>query len=235
MTSRCREICALNDYILADTLHIFNVQQLLLCVNSTCKCNFTGCWEVSWRRKMLLRPPSRWHHENIPPAYPATTIPVLWTKQTRHTLAEIATVIGVHKSSVRRELKRNQDKRGYRPQQAHELTKKIYTPISRTWRCTLPYICAPGGIRTHNQQLRRIWVAMNNLSNWNNTSNMSNISAKNRVPAPIFPISPKSFIQSALLLSYFLSAQMHKSGKIFNESRLYQMKLRVQIPLDPPK
>ena len=41
--------------------------------------------------------------------------------KTKHTLAEIADVIGVHKSSVSRELKRNRGQRGYRPQQAHEL------------------------------------------------------------------------------------------------------------------
>ncbi|MEO7838309.1 MAG: IS30 family transposase [Anaerolineales bacterium] len=42
-------------------------------------------------------------------------------KKTKHTLLEIAAVIGVHKSSVSRELKRNQGQRGYRPQQAQEL------------------------------------------------------------------------------------------------------------------
>ena len=42
-------------------------------------------------------------------------------RKTKHTLAEIAEVIGVHKSSVSRELKRNRGQRGYRPQQAHEL------------------------------------------------------------------------------------------------------------------
>lgn len=42
-------------------------------------------------------------------------------RKTEHTLAEIAEVIGVHKSSVSRELKRNRGQRGYRPQQAHEL------------------------------------------------------------------------------------------------------------------
>ena len=42
-------------------------------------------------------------------------------KKTKHTLVEIATVIGVHKSSVSREWKRNRGQRGYRPQQAQEL------------------------------------------------------------------------------------------------------------------
>ncbi len=42
-------------------------------------------------------------------------------KKTKHSLSEIAAVIGVHKCSVSRELKRNQGKRGYRPQQAQEL------------------------------------------------------------------------------------------------------------------
>jgi len=41
-------------------------------------------------------------------------------RKAKHTLAEIADVIGVHKSSVSRELKRNRGQRGYRPQQAHE-------------------------------------------------------------------------------------------------------------------
>jgi IS30 family transposase len=42
-------------------------------------------------------------------------------RKTKHTLAEIAKVIGVNKSSVSCELKRNRGKRGYRPQQAHEI------------------------------------------------------------------------------------------------------------------
>jgi len=42
-------------------------------------------------------------------------------RKTNHTLAEMAEVLGVHKSSVSRELKRNRGQRGYRPQQAHEL------------------------------------------------------------------------------------------------------------------
>lgn len=42
-------------------------------------------------------------------------------RKTKHTLAEIAKVIGVNKSSVSRELKRNRGQRGYRPQQAHEI------------------------------------------------------------------------------------------------------------------
>ena len=42
-------------------------------------------------------------------------------KKTKHSLSEIAAVIGAHKSTVSRELKRNRGQRGYRPQQAHEL------------------------------------------------------------------------------------------------------------------
>ena len=42
-------------------------------------------------------------------------------KKTKHSLAEIAEVIGVDKSTVSRELKRNRGQRGYRPQQAHAL------------------------------------------------------------------------------------------------------------------
>jgi IS30 family transposase len=42
-------------------------------------------------------------------------------KKTGHSRTEIAEVIGVHKSTVSRELKRNRGGRGYRPQQAHNL------------------------------------------------------------------------------------------------------------------
>ena len=45
-------------------------------------------------------------------------------QKTKHSLAEIALVIGVNKSSVSRELKRNRGQRGYRPQQAQELAMK---------------------------------------------------------------------------------------------------------------
>ena len=42
-------------------------------------------------------------------------------RQTGQSLAEIAEELGVHKSSVSRELKRNRGQRGYRPQQAQSL------------------------------------------------------------------------------------------------------------------
>ena len=41
-------------------------------------------------------------------------------KKTSHNQTEIASVIGVHKSTVSREFKRNRGVRGYRPKQAHE-------------------------------------------------------------------------------------------------------------------
>src|SRR3972149_7500214 len=52
--------------------------------------------------------------------------------KTKQSLSEIANVIGVHKSSVSRELKRNRGKRGYRPQQAHELASgRKQKPVPR--------------------------------------------------------------------------------------------------------
>jgi IS30 family transposase len=59
-------------------------------------------------------------------------------KKTKHSLAEIAEVLGVHKSSVSRELKRNRGQRGYRPQQAQELawgrrTKAIPRITAKIW------------------------------------------------------------------------------------------------------
>jgi len=71
---------------------------------------------------MLLRRPSqrstmRTYHQLTQ----AQRYQIYALRKTKHTLAEIADVIGVHKSSVSRELKRNRGQRGYRPQQAHEL------------------------------------------------------------------------------------------------------------------
>jgi IS30 family transposase len=42
--------------------------------------------------------------------------------KTGHPYQEIAHVIGVHKSTISREVRRNQGLRGYRPQQAHRFT-----------------------------------------------------------------------------------------------------------------
>src|SRR5215211_6014398 len=71
---------------------------------------------------MLLRRPSRrstmrtYHQLTQAQRYQIYAL-----KKTKHSLVEIAAVIGVHKSTVSRELKRNRGQRGYRPQQAHEL------------------------------------------------------------------------------------------------------------------
>ena len=59
-------------------------------------------------------------------------------KKMGHSLSEIAEVLGVNKSSVSRELKRNSGKRGYRPQQAQALAlerRRTGQPriTSRTW------------------------------------------------------------------------------------------------------
>jgi len=88
---------------------------------------------------MLLRRPSqrstkRTYHQLTQ----AQRYQIYALKKTKHSLAEIATVIGVHKSSVSRELKRNQGQRGYRPQQAHELAlgrrlKAIPRITARVW------------------------------------------------------------------------------------------------------
>jgi transposase, IS30 family len=57
-----------------------------------------------------------------------------------HTQAEIAAVIGVHKSTISRELRRNRGRRGYRPKQAHRLMQarrhRSHQPRipARVWR-----------------------------------------------------------------------------------------------------
>jgi IS30 family transposase len=59
-------------------------------------------------------------------------------RKTGHSRAEIAVVIGVHKSTVSRELKRNRGGRGYRPQQAQSLAferrpKGVPRITAETW------------------------------------------------------------------------------------------------------
>ena len=44
-------------------------------------------------------------------------------KKERHSQSEMAHNLGVHKSTISRELKRNQGGRGYRPKQADELAE----------------------------------------------------------------------------------------------------------------
>jgi len=60
-------------------------------------------------------------------------------RKTKHTLAEIAEVLGVDKSSISRELKRNRGKRGYRPQQAQALaierrSKVVPRITAKVWK-----------------------------------------------------------------------------------------------------
>jgi transposase, IS30 family len=60
-------------------------------------------------------------------------------KKADHNRTEIASILGVHKSTVSRELSRNSGRRGYRPKQAHELATErklaAYRPriSDRTW------------------------------------------------------------------------------------------------------
>ena len=44
--------------------------------------------------------------------------------KTKNNITKIAKVIGVHKSTVQREISRNRSKRGYRPKRAHEMAAK---------------------------------------------------------------------------------------------------------------
>ena len=59
-------------------------------------------------------------------------------RKAKHTLAEIAEVVGTHQSSVSREQKRNRGQRGYRPQQAQELAlarrqKSVSRITAKNW------------------------------------------------------------------------------------------------------
>jgi len=61
--------------------------------------------------------------------------------KTGHPYQEIAHVVGVHKSTISREVRRNQGRRGYRPQQAHRFTlirrrtKTRRRIAGETWYC----------------------------------------------------------------------------------------------------
>lgn len=49
---------------------------------------------------------------------------ILVLLKTEHSQTKMATVIGVHKSTISREVRRNRGKRGYRPKQAHRFSQK---------------------------------------------------------------------------------------------------------------
>jgi IS30 family transposase len=63
-----------------------------------------------------------------------------------HNQTEIAGIIGVHKSTISRELKRNRGQRGYRPKQAHQKAKERRKPNRKrihphTWTWIEEKIC----------------------------------------------------------------------------------------------
>jgi len=72
--------------------------------------------------------------------------------------SEIATMIGVHKSTISRELRRNRGGRGYRPQQAHQ------TALNRRQEKASPRIC-PNTWRRVEHLLRKDW-SPEQISGW---------------------------------------------------------------------
>jgi transposase, IS30 family len=67
-------------------------------------------------------------------------------KKTGHSGTEIAEVIGVHKATVSRELRRNRGERGDRPQQAHKLalerrSKAVARIRTKTWATVEKLLC----------------------------------------------------------------------------------------------
>ncbi len=71
-------------------------------------------------------------------------------KKAAHSQTEMASIIGVHKSTVSRELARNGGRRGYRPKQAHELATTRHAAAYR------PRISAGTWVRVE-QLLRQEW------------------------------------------------------------------------------
>ena len=81
--------------------------------------------------------------------------------KTAHSQSKMAEVIGVHRSTINRELKRNQGKRGYRPQQAHRMA------VSRQKKAPAPdrKICMGTGRQKTSagvQSRTDIWTAKEN-------------------------------------------------------------------------
>lgn len=88
-------------------------------------------------------------------------------KKTGHSQSEIAEVIGVHKSSVSRELKRNRGQRSYRPQQAHELAaarrpKAVPRITTEVWKIVdnlLKQDWSPEQISGRLKQEQDLWIS----------------------------------------------------------------------------
>ena len=68
-----------------------------------------------------------------------------------HNQTEIATVVGVHKSTISREVRRNHGLRGYRPKQAHRLAlaRRVNKAQSRIGQQT-----GPATVYTAEQQIK---------------------------------------------------------------------------------
>lgn len=82
--------------------------------------------------------------------------------KTGHSYQEIAYVIGVHKSTISREVRRNQGLRGYRPQQAHRLTReRLGTKVRRR---------IPAQIWQHVHHLLQDQWSPEQISGWLRTS-----------------------------------------------------------------
>ena len=85
-----------------------------------------------------------------------------------HSYREIAPVVGVHKSTISREVRRNQGRRGYRPQQAHRFTL--------TRRCTKVRRRIPADTwHRVNRLLKEEW-SPEQISGWLRTSHGHSVS-----------------------------------------------------------
>lgn len=85
-----------------------------------------------------------------------------------HPYQEIATVVGVHKSTISREVRRNQGRRGYRSQQAHRFT--------HTRRCRKVHRRIPAATwHRVNRLLKEEW-SPEQISGWLRTSHGPSVS-----------------------------------------------------------
>ena len=91
-------------------------------LNSTLKCNFTSRQEGwAYVESAPFNPVrKRGTNEKLQPAHPNRTLSDLRIEESHKNPTEISRVLGRHKSTIYRELKRNLGKRGYRAVQAHQ-------------------------------------------------------------------------------------------------------------------
>ena len=89
-------------------------------------------------------------------------------KKAGHSQSKVAKLLGVHKSTVSRELRRNRGQRGYRPKQAHLLAQQRHREKPRT-------LISPETWQRIETQLRLDW-SPEQIADWLQRTGRSTVS-----------------------------------------------------------